>query len=147
MCIAKKRKEILKPFTDSKDLLNELLRGVDCEVNIDVSLLKKGGDLTLPRWTARVDAVSSLMAQYRSVQSAMCKIEIVPSSYVRTNAVGYRLLLEDPEFIVAFVVVQFVLSLLKSLTLFLQKIDCSMVSALNETKILIQQKKKSVCRF
>jgi len=49
-------------------LLNKLLDDVDCEDDIDVSFLKKGGDLTIPticetRWTGRVDAVSSLMVQ------------------------------------------------------------------------------------
>jgi hypothetical protein len=68
LCASQKRKENLKSFTGSKDLLNELLDGVDCEDDIDVSLLKKRGDLTLPRlcetrWTARVNAVLSLMAQ------------------------------------------------------------------------------------
>jgi len=43
LCASQKRKEILKSFTGSKDLLNELpvLDGVDCEDDIDVSLLKK----------------------------------------------------------------------------------------------------------
>ena len=39
-----------KYFTDSKDLLNKLLDGVDCEDDIDISFLKKGGDLTIPRF-------------------------------------------------------------------------------------------------
>ena len=53
------------------------------------------------------------MAPYKSIHAAICKIEIVISSDARTNAAGYRRLLEDPEFIVTLVVVQFVLSLLK----------------------------------
>ena len=61
--------------------------------------------------------MSSLIAQYQSIHSAMRKIEIVSSSDARPKAAGYRRLLQDPEFIVAFV--QFVLSLLKPLTLFL----------------------------
>jgi len=39
---------------------------------------------------------------------------------------------------VALIVVQFVLSLLKPLTLFFQKTDCNMVSAFDEAKNLIQ---------
>ena len=77
------------------------------------------------------------MAQYQSIHSAMCKIEIVISSYATPNSAGYKRLLEDPEFIVALVVVQFVLSLLKPLTLFLQKTDCNMVSTSDKAKNLI----------
>ena len=139
MCRKNERK-----FTCSKDLLAKLLDGVDCEGDIDaVSSLKRGGDLSLlrlckTRWTVRFDAVSSLMAQYQSIHSAMCKIEIVSSSDARTNAAGYKRLLDDPELIVALVVVQFVLSMLKHLTLFLQKTDYNMVSAVDEAKNLIQ---------
>ncbi|CAG2212069.1 unnamed protein product [Mytilus edulis] len=109
LCASYKRKEILKFFTGDKDLLNELLEGVDCDGdNINVSLLKKGGDLTVAklcetRWTARVDAVSSLMAQYQSVHSSISKIEAVSSVEARTNAAGFSIL-EDPEFIIAIVV-------------------------------------------
>ena len=49
LCASQKRNKILKSFTDRKDLLSELLDGVDCEDDIDVSLLKKGGGLTLLR--------------------------------------------------------------------------------------------------
>ncbi|VDI17171.1 Hypothetical predicted protein [Mytilus galloprovincialis] len=144
LCASYKRKEILKSFTGDKDLLNELLEGVDSDGdNIDVSLLKKGGDLSVAklcetRWTARVDAVSSLMAQYQSVHSAISKIETVSSADARTNAAGFRRLLEDSEFIIAIVVAQFVLSLLKPLTLFLQKTDCNMVTAFDEANGLIK---------
>ncbi|CAG2217955.1 unnamed protein product [Mytilus edulis] len=125
LCASYKRKEILKSFTGDKDLLNELLEGVDCDGdNIDVSLLKKGGDLTVAklcetRWTARVDAVSSLMAQYQSVHSAISKIETVSSADARTNAAGFRRL-EDPEFIIAI------------------KTDCNMVTAFDEANSLIK---------
>jgi len=67
----------------------------------------------------------------------MCKIEIVITSDARTNAAGYRQLLEDPEFIVTLVVVQFALSLLKP-SCFLQTTDCNRVSAFDEAKNLIE---------
>ena len=106
LCASQKRKTFLKSFTGSKDLLNELFDGVDCEDDIDESLLNKGGDLTLSRlcetrWTGRVDAVLSLWALYQSIHLEMCKIEIIGSSNGRTIAAGYRRPLEDPEFIVA----------------------------------------------
>jgi hypothetical protein len=41
-------------------------------------------------------------------------------------------MLEDPEFIIAIVVAQYVLSFLKPLTLFLEKTNCDMVVAFDE---------------
>lgn len=71
------------------------------------------------------------MAQYQSVRSGMCRIETVSSADARTNAAGFRRLPEDPKFIIAIpvVVAQFVLRLLKPLTLFWQKTDRNMVTA------------------
>ena len=43
-------------------------------------------------------------------------------------------LLEDPKFIIAIVVAQYVLSFLKPLTLFLQKTNCDMIVAFDETQ-------------
>ena len=71
--------------------------------------------------------MSSIMTNYKSVHTALSEIESVSTSDARTNASGYRRFLEDPECIVALVVAQCVLSLLKPLTLFLQKTDCNMV--------------------
>ena len=41
-------------------------------------------------------------------------------------------MLEDPEFIIAIVVAQYVLSFFKPLTLFLEKTNCDMVVAFDE---------------
>ena len=93
--------------------------------------------------------MSSIMTNYKSVHTALSEIESVSTSDARTNASGYRRFLEDPECIVALVVAQCVLSLLKPLTLFLQKTDCNMVDAFEESKILIEllkEKRRGVFR-
>ncbi|CAG2239537.1 unnamed protein product [Mytilus edulis] len=113
------------------------------EKDVEIKLLKKGTDVSVKRlcetrWTARVDTVSSLLANYKSVYAALTKIENVNTSETRTNASGYRRYLIDPECIIALLVVKFVLSILKPLTLFLQKTDCNMVDAFEESKILLE---------
>lgn len=60
LCASYKRKEILKSITGDKDLLNELLEGVDCDVDIAVSLLKKGSDLTIQNFV-KPDGLPGLM--------------------------------------------------------------------------------------
>jgi hypothetical protein len=118
------------------------LEGLDNpEEAVDVKLLQGVSHsvkrLCETRWKARVDIMSSIMTNYKSVHTALSEIESVSTSDARTNASGYHQFLEDPEFIVALVVAQCVLSLLKPLTLFLQKTDCNMVDAF-ESKILIE---------
>ena len=116
--------------------MNSLLEGLDNpEEAVDVKHLQEGVSHSvkrLTRWMARVDTISSIMANYKSVHTALSEIESVSTSDARTNASGYHRFLEDPECIVALVVAQYVLSLLKPLTLFLQKTDCNMVDAFEE---------------
>ncbi|CAG2255405.1 unnamed protein product [Mytilus edulis] len=137
LCASHKRKTILNSFTGNTKLVDDMLEG------LHIKLLKKGTDVSVKRlcetrWTARVDTVSSLLANYKSVHAALTKIENVSTSDARTNASGYRCYLEDPECIVAVLVAQFVLSILKPLTLFLQKTDCNMVDVFEESKILLE---------
>ncbi|VDI15927.1 Hypothetical predicted protein [Mytilus galloprovincialis] len=144
LCASHKRKTILNSFTGNTKLVDDMLEGLQNEEeDVDIKLLKKGTDVSVKRlcetrWTARVDTVSSLLANYKSVHAALTKIENVSTSDARTNASGYRRYLEDPECIVAVLVAQFVLSILKPLTLFLQKTDCNMVDAFEESKILLE---------
>lgn len=74
------------------------------------------------------------------MHAALAIIEIVSTGDPRTNASGSRRYLKDPVSIVAVVhvVAQFVLSILKALTFFLQKSDCNMVDAFEESRILQQ---------
>lgn len=84
---------VLKSHILAIHLLNELFVGVDCDDDINISLLTKGSDHAIPklcetRRTARVDAVSWLMEQDLSIHSGMCRIETVSSADARTNAGG-----------------------------------------------------------
>lgn len=84
---------VLKSRILAIPFLNELLVGVDCDDDINVSLLTKGSDHAIPklcetRRTARVHAVSSLMEHDLSIHSGTCRIETVTSADARTNAGG-----------------------------------------------------------
>ncbi|CAG2233315.1 unnamed protein product [Mytilus edulis] len=84
------------------------------------------------RWSARVDTLTNLITNYSSIQNAVSKIENKSSGEAKSKAGGHRRLLDDPEFIVALCVTQFVLSYLNCLTKSLQNKDCDMVLAYDD---------------
>ncbi|XP_071176558.1 zinc finger MYM-type protein 1-like [Mytilus edulis] len=88
--------------------------------------------LSETRWSARVDTLTNLITNYSSIQNAVSKIENKSSGEAKSKAGGHRRLLDDPEFIVALCVTQFVLSYLNCLTKSLQNKDCDMVLAYDD---------------
>jgi len=86
------------------------------------------------RWKARVHSLSAIITNYSKIYESFIKIEGTSSGDDKLKACGHRRMLEDPEFIIAIVVAQYVLSFLKPSTLFLQKTNCDMVIAFDETQ-------------
>ena len=76
--------------------------------------------------------MTNLITNYSSIQNAVSKIENKSSGEAKSKAGGHRRLLDDPEFIVALCVTQFVLSYLNCLTKSLQNKDCDMVLAYDD---------------
>ncbi|VDI15621.1 Hypothetical predicted protein [Mytilus galloprovincialis] len=69
---------------------------------------------------------------FLSASASLSKIENKSSGEAKSKAGGHRRLLDDPEFIVALCVTQFVLSYLNCLTKSLQNKDCDMVLAYDD---------------
>jgi hypothetical protein len=88
--------------------------------------------LSETRWTACVDYLSAVITNYPRTYESLINIEDTSSGDAKLKACDHRKMLEDPEFIIAIVVAQYVLSFLKPLTLFLQKKNCDMVIAFDE---------------
>ena len=81
------------------------------------------------RWTARVSTLSTLLAKYVTVLKTLEKIRDMSVGDSRSDSASYIRLLEDSQFIVALVTVQFVLSFLRCVTLALQSTECNLVDA------------------
>ena len=81
------------------------------------------------RWTARVSTLSTLLAKYVTVLKTFEKIRDMSVGDSRSDSASYIRLLEDSQFIVALVTVQFLLSFLRCVTLALQSTECNLVDA------------------
>ena len=94
------------------------------------------------RWMARVHSLSATITNYLKIYESLLKNEGTSSGDAKLKACGDRRMLEDPEFIIAIVVAQYVLSFFKPLTLFLQKTNCDMVIAFDETRSTLNTLKR-----
>lgn len=144
ICASSNRKNILKDeiLVDS-ELAKKLMEtfgedDVSSKLLQDATHKKSIQPLSETRWTARVDSVSAIMTNYEKLYNAVNKIEQNSSGESKTKAGGHRRLMEDSEFIMALVVAQYVLSFMKGLTLSLQKPDCDMVVAFDESQGLLR---------
>ena len=83
---------------------------------------------------SRVDSLSAIIANYSTFCESLIQNEGKSSDDTKSKASGHRRMLEDPEFLIEITVPQYVLSFLKPLTLFLQKTNCDMVVAFDESQ-------------
>ena len=81
------------------------------------------------RWSSRVETLSALMAKYPAVLETLGIIAAHSNGEPRSNAQSYIRLLEDPQFIVALVVGQYILSFTAPVTKVLQAKDCNLGEA------------------
>ena len=81
------------------------------------------------RWTAKVITLSTLLTNYATVLKTLEKIIDESVGESRSDSALYIQLMEDSQFIVALVVVQFVLSFFRCVTLALQSTECNLVDA------------------
>ena len=84
------------------------------------------------RWSSRVETLSALMAKYSSVMETLEQIADQSKGEPRSNAQSYIRLMESPQFIVALVVVQFILSFTAAVTKILQAKECNLGDAYEE---------------
>ena len=80
-------------------------------------------------WTAKVSTLSTLLAKYGTVLKTLEKIRDESVGDSRSDSSSYIRLMEDSQFIVALVAVQFILSFLRCVTLALQSTECNLVDA------------------
>ena len=84
------------------------------------------------RWSSKVETLSALMAKYSSVMETLGQIADQSKGEPRSNAQSYIRLMESPQFIVALVVVQFILSFTAAVTKILQAKECNLGDAYEE---------------
>ena len=87
------------------------------------------------RWTARVSTLSALLAKYITVLKTLDKIREESIGDSQSDAGSYIRLMEDSQFIVALVTVQYVLSFLRCVTLALQSPQCNLVDAYADVEL------------
>lgn len=135
-----KRKAILKRYLASDDISNLL---VDEEDDNDLSekLIRSSCEKSVPRlcttrWTSRVVTLSSVIAKYKAIYSALGDIASESSDAdARNNAQSYMKLMASSSFIVALVVAQRILSISHPLSLALQKTQCDVHKAYCDAKV------------
>ena len=84
------------------------------------------------RWTARISTLSTLLAKYVTVLKTLEKIREESVGDSRSDSASYIRLMEDSQFIVALVVVQFILSFLRCVTRALQSTECNLIDAYSD---------------
>lgn len=140
-----KRKEIFKNSALLKldDELLELLTATENagELQEFMCAIQRGSKkqfvpkFCATRWSARLETVSALLAKYATVLDALDKIVKESTGDSKTDASAFIRLLEDPQFIVALVVSQGVLSYLGSVTKLLQEKACDLGEAYENVKL------------
>lgn len=111
------------------------------ELSVSAEAIKEGRNKrTVPkfcatRWTARISTLSAPLSKYVQVIKALETIRDCSTADARSDAGSYIRLLEDPLFIVALTVSQFILSFLGSVTTVLQSIDCNLADAYNDVAL------------
>ena len=81
---------------------------------------------------SRVDSLSAIITNYSEICESLIRNEGKSSGNAKSKARGHRKCQEDPKFIIAIAVPQYVLSFLKPLTCFLQKTNYDMVVAFDQ---------------
>ena len=84
------------------------------------------------RWSSRVETLSALIAKYSSALETLEKIADQSNGVPRSNAQSHIRLMESPQFIVALVVVQFILGFTADITKLLQAKECNLGDAYAE---------------
>jgi hypothetical protein len=84
------------------------------------------------RWTARVSTLSALIAKYGTVLAALDMVVSECSGDAKSDAGSYIRLLEDPQFLVALVVAQCILSYCSTVTKTLQAVSCDLGKAYSD---------------
>jgi hypothetical protein len=98
------------------------------------AILRGARKKTVPKlspttWSSRVETLSALIAKYSSALEMLEKIADQSNGEPRSNAPSYIRLMESPEFIVALVVVQFILGFTADITKLLQANECNLGDA------------------
>lgn len=123
----------------------------DNELMISETLIDKASKKHLvpklceTRWTARVETLSALIAEYKCITQSLGDIQTESIvSDARLKAGSYLRMLQSSPFIVALVVAQHILSFNRPLTQALQQTDCDIIKACNDTnrcKTVIQEER------
>ena len=81
------------------------------------------------QWSSRVEIPSALLAKYPAVLETLAVIAAHSNGKPRGNAQSCICLLEDPQFIMALVVGQYILNVTAPATKILQAKDCNLGEA------------------
>ena len=128
----------------------------DNELMISETLIDKASrkhlvpKLCETRWTARVDTLSALTAEYKCITQSLGDIQTESTvSDARLKAESYLGMLQSSPFIVALFVAQHILSFTRPLTQALQQNDCDIIKACNDANICktVIQKERSDAVF
>ena len=133
-------KELISLLTETENQSDENVdaatyEGMNKDLLASSQGIKAGARKTLvpklcpTRWSSRVETLSALMAKYGAVLETLELIAAHSNSEPRSNAQSYIRLLEDPQFIVALVVGQYILSFTAPVTKVLQAKDCNLGEA------------------
>jgi hypothetical protein len=149
-----KRTAILKRHLPDAKQVDYLVGDTDdekVESNINISndfsknLLLK---LCETRWSARVDALSVILAKYKAILAALDVKTESTTTEARTKANAFIHLMERSTFIVALVIAHHILSCTKPLSLALQNSKCDVykafVDAQNCKKVIAAQRSDTV---
>nr|XP_006822914.1 PREDICTED: tolloid-like protein 1-like [Saccoglossus kowalevskii] len=139
-------RQSLSVANNSDDDISELLMDELGELNIETC---KGREKTsvpklcVTRWAARVTTLSALLVKYKIVLESMEAIRDRSNGDAKRDA--YARMLIDPQFIVALVVAQFILSYCACVTIALQSVNCDLAKAYKDIKLCKEAIRKSHC--
>ena len=139
-----KRKAILRKHFRSGDSLNDILSNEeDDDDNAHVQSLKHGAShKTLPklsetRWLSRVDSVSTLLANYAQVHDALHDVVAQSKGKSSSEALSFVHSITQFSYIVAATISQYLLAVLRPLTVYLQGVNIDLLAAQKEARVTL----------
>lgn len=135
-----KRKVILKSAISVKET-NNLLSDLELhEENLLTESNRRQGlpSLCETRWLSRVDSISTLLVKYDQIIAALENIVSESSGTSRSDAESYLKQMSGFGFIMAAVIVQYILAYIRPLSVALQSKQCDLIKAHNECQNLIK---------
>ena len=137
-----KRKAILRKHFKDGNSLDDLIVDIEDDDASTQSLKSGSSHQTLPklsekRWLSRVDSISTLLAHYSQIHDALHEVVLSSNGKSSSEAMSFIHSITQFSFIVCATISQYLLAIIRPLTVLLQKINIDLLTARKEAQVTL----------